>query len=250
MEKKRIHWKRYNHAETGFKLIEVMEDGEIVKRTHGECHDEDKFYCEKDRETFDAGKEIRLDKVDFGKDHKLEKDDIADAVKVLETFEPGDWQAARERVKQFQKEVEDDLSTDYHTLLVLDADKLDAETNEVLKETKFPIVLCRYKRKNSTMIRVKHPDEVRVEYVAALDEKLYFHHHPESKHLNMTGDDLFALHAVYYKDEDTENVFDRYVDDMLKDVHDNIKYYRRLIDQQRNRRAMHDTDMTGDLYPK
>jgi hypothetical protein len=250
MQKKIVYWKTYNQSETGYTLVEIYEDGTLLKRRF-EKNQKDPFtYKELSSTPCDSKGEIVLEQITFDEASKVSKHHLPENLKRLETYALKDWKDARKKIRSLQKEALDNLSIDYHTVLKLDQESICDDIRDELDRFEFPIVKYRVVSDGDYLKRKKYPEQLSIEFFPSLNEKLYFHHIPENKHLNMSGDNLFALDTTYTEGIEDEEHFWTYIHEMLNKVSVNLKHYQTLITKQRERRAMLETDVLGDLYPR
>lgn len=250
MQKKVVYWKTYNQTEKGYTLVEIYEDGTLLKRRF-ERNQKDPFtYKELQATPCDSKGEIVLEKITFDDAFKVSKHHLPENLEQLESFKLDEWKNARKHVRTMQKEVLDSLSVDYHTVLRLDPESICDEIREILDRFDFPIVKYRVVSDGDYLKRKKYPEQLSIEFMPSLNEKLYFHHIPENKHFNMSGDNLFALDTTYTESTQDEEGFWNYIHEMLNKVSINLSHYQTLITKQRERRAMLETDVLGDLYPR
>jgi len=250
MQRRIVYWKRHSYSESGFDLVEFFEDGQILKRRFERDKDNTTLYKETQNQVVTAKGQIVIEKVTFDQDGHLKKAELSKHTEALETYAPEDWQKARKKVRKLQEKVKDDLTTDYHSLLKLEENSIPEETLKLTDRTQFPIVKYRVRSDKETLMRKEAPEQVSVEFIPVLNEKLYFHYIPKTKHCNVSGTELFALETYDCKNNTTEEEFWDFMDSVLKKVHGNEEKYRALIDAQREQRAMHETDVLGDLYPR
>ena len=250
MKARVVYWKRHDYTENGFKLIEVLENGTIIRRTFAKSNNKQMIFNETHREDYQAKGSIAVEKIDFGSDGQLKKSSCEDKISVVSSFDLSDWETAKQTVLNYQKETEDNLNIDYHTMLYLEKDSVLTFLKQGLKRYDFPIIKFRFNYDADYFKREKYPEKLEIVFVPLLNEKLYFHYFPESDHLSMTGDDLFALDIRECSEKVPCVSFLDYVDEKIEAVNNNPKYYQTLINKQRERRAMLDTDVTGDLYPR
>jgi hypothetical protein len=250
MQARVIYWKQYNHTEQGFSLIEIIEDGTILKRSFINHEEYGRYYQETHQESFQAKGEIVVEKISFDEDFRLKKTDIPNNLERLSTYDFNQWETARKEVRKLQKASVDTLHMDYHSVMRLDIASLPEEIKTVLDRYDFPIVKYRVISDGTYLLRKKYPEQLSIEFIPSLNEKLYFHHIPENNHFNMSGDDLFALDVTVSDELGDEEAFWQYIHSMIQNVEKNLKHYRSLINTQRERRAMLETDVIGDLYPR
>ncbi len=250
MEKRLVHWQRYNHDEKGFNYLEIHEDGSLIDRRFQKRTGVPHLYEETDRLEKDIDAEIVIEKLNFPTPGKHEEKDIADHVEKMKTFPVEEWQSARGEAERYQDGSEEDMSVDYHSLLVIGKEDLPDHLQAALFRTMFPIVKFRIEKEEGVVFRKKDPERLAVRFVPELNERLYFYLYAKEKHLSTTGDALFALHTQQCEEGFCETDFEGYVDNMVQAISADLGRYHDLIVTQRNRRAMIDTDDTGDLYPR
>ncbi len=250
MQEKVVYWERQNYTETGFYLVEVFENGQMRKRRFEHRGGDYHFFEEKSNESIQLEGKIRIEKITFGPDFCLRKVDIVKNLDIVETYDVSEWQKARKTIRSLQKKSKADLEIDYHSVLVLDKKFI----KDNLKKTEhhiFPIVIFRaINDEDDCVHRKENPEQVATTYIPSLNEVLYFHHAPDSRHISMTGDNLFALETKVTDATLDDDEFIAYVQRMRDKVEQKQDYYRKLIDSQRERRAMVDTEIIGDLYPR
>ncbi len=250
MRPKIVYWKRFNYRESGFDLAEIFEDGKLVIRKFINHKNDEQYYEEVDVKTIDLQGEIRIEKVEFGNEDFLSKTDLLKRISVTETFDIAEWETARETIRQLQKDTIDQLDIDYHSMLVLDENLFPEEVRAQFERFDYPIVKFRFNFDKEKIKRLEYPEKISIEFIPELNEKLYFHHFPQNNLLTMTGDDLFALHTEYHEEKITDETFLDYIFKMTDNIAKNKRYYRELVNKQRERRAMLETDIIGDLYPR
>ncbi len=251
MERNVVYWERQHYSENGFTLIEVLEDGTLNQRKFLRQDGDYREHCfeESQCETLNLNGKIIVQKVKFDEKGILSKDALDNNVEDVATFNVEDWQAARKKVRELQKKAADDLSSDYRSILYLDSD-LAYKQIKKSKDDYFPIIPCRVKVTNGTLKREKHPEQMFAIYVPVLNEVLYFHHMPKHNHISITGDQLFALDTKITEKPLDEEAFLTYIYEKKHEIEQNDKYYRDLIDSQREKRAFMETETIGDLFPR
>ncbi len=250
MYPKIVYWKRFNYTEVGYKLIEVSENGQLLQRTFKRNTKNEEFFEELESKTIQLKGKINLEKIQLDSDYCVLKSEFKNRLELLSTYSLDQWTDARDRVVQLQNDSENDLTVDYHTVLVIDPASMNDELSEQFERFEFPIVKFRFNFNDDCFQRRKYAAYSAVEFSPTINEKLYFHYIPESQYLTMTGDDLFALHTETVKDRLSEEGFVKYIQTRKADVEKNNTFYRTLIIQQRERRAMLETEVIGDLYPR
>jgi hypothetical protein len=246
-----VFWQRQNYSEKGFTLIEISEDAKLYKRVFKNFAGDYKDLCfeEKDCETKALDATIEIRKVDFGKDSRIKKEDIHTKSEVIKTFDSNKWQEARDYVRKMQDKVKDNEHMDYFSDIVFDKNVLSTYINGEVK-ARHTIVPLRVDNENSHFKREIDADQFAVIYVPVINEKIYFHHTLTTNHVSVTGDNLFDLDTeATHANLDEESLLE-YIETIRKDIEDNPDHYRKLITQQRKRRAMVDTDVIGDLFPR
>jgi len=250
MRPRLLHWERKNFHANQFDLVEFYEHGEVLKRTFQKQVTDFVYYEETHQETYKIKGKIRLDKVTFDEHHKLLNKDLVNNTQEIKTFEVTKWKEAEEYIRKLHDDTVKDLSSDYRLVFVVDAES-QTDENPLPKERKeFQITFFRAVTTTQYIQRLENPENLAIIFVPELNESLYFHYIPEANHITLTGDNLFALSTKVVKNKLNEYEFFDTVQVMLEDVKDNIKYYHTLIIKQRDRRAMLETDIMGDLYPR
>ncbi len=250
MRPRLIHWERKNYRSNEFDLIEFYENGEVLKRTFQKQVKDYVYYEETLKETYQIKGKIRLDKVTFDEHQKLQNIDLIKNKQEIKNFEVEHWEEAQEYIRKLHDDTVHDLTTDYRLVFVVDKES-QTDENPLPKERKeFQITYFRAVTTTQYIHRLENPENLAIIFVPELNESLYFHYIPEANHITLTGDNLFALSTKVVKNKLNEYEFFETVQDMLKDVKENIKYYHMLIIKQRDRRAMLETDVMGDLYPR
>jgi hypothetical protein len=246
-----VYWQRQNYSEKGFTLIEISEDAKLYKRVFKNFAGDYKDLCfeEKDCETKTLDGTIEIRKVDFGKDSKIKKADIYSSSEVIKTFDASQWQEARTHVRHLQNEVKENIHIDYFSDIVFDDKVLSNYINGEVK-AQHTIVPLRVDNENSHFKREIDADQFAVIYVPVINEKIYFHHTLSTNHVSVTGDNLFDLDTKATHANLEEESLLEYIETIRSDIEDNPDHYRKLITQQRKRRAMVDTDVIGDLFPR
>ncbi|GEM_PF-747239 len=251
MIKKTLFWQRSNYTETGFDLVEVFEDGTMVKKNFEHRSGPKRFYEEIKLDKYQLNAAIVIESLKLAEDGKLAISELDDNLQEIERYELRDWKAAREQVLKLQSQSKNDLSVDYHSVLVIDEpEKAPADTPKLMGEYRYPIVPLRVVKQNGNLVRKENPEQLSIEFVPTINEQLYFHNIPENNHVNMTGDNLFALDVKTTDRPYDYSAFLDYIQKMLDKVEANIQHYHDLIISQRERRAMLETDEMGDLYPR
>ncbi len=250
MEAKMVHWQRYCYDEHGFRLLEVFENGRVMVRHFVKREDEFHLYKETRREDFHVQGNIEVEKVDFGNDGKLHEKELLKHVETIRQYPLEEWTEARTHVLRLQDESASHLSHDYHSLLHLDEDSLSNELKDTLTRRHFPIVKFRFENKGGMLFREEYPERLEIRFGPELNERLYFYLHTRQQHLTTTGDNLFALHTKHCAADFCETDYEGYIDAMIEEVRNHPRRYHDLITKQRDRRAMIETDETGDLYPR
>jgi hypothetical protein len=250
MQPRVIHWERKNYSNNQFDLIEFYETGEVVKRTFQKQVEDFVSYEEKDKKTFQVQGHIRLDKVMFDENHKLLNKDLSKNKQEIKTFESSEWENAEEYIRQLQDETSDDLSTDFRLVFVVNQESLSNDVPLPKERKEYQITYFRAVTTTQYIHRLKHPENLAIIFIPELNESLYFHYIPDNDHITLTGDNLFALNTKIVDHKLNEYTFYETVIDMLKEIKNNIQYYHTLIIKQRDRRAMLETDVMGDLYPR
>ncbi len=250
MKAKIVFWKRFNYTESGYELIELYENGEIVYRKFKRNTLNEEYFDETSNQSLVITGQIKLEKIQLDANYCVHKNEVANRIETIAEFAIEDWKNARNEVLKLQKDSETDLTIDYHTVLHVDSDSLESSLVTQFERFDYPIIKFRFDFNDDCFQRRKKASYSAIEFSPSLNERLYFHYIPENRYLTMTGDDLFALHTKYSEEDLNEDSFYDYVDKLKKDVEKNRKYYRSLIVQQRERRAMLETDIIGDLYPR
>lgn len=246
-----VFWQRQNYSEKGFTLIEISEDAKLYKRVFKNFAGDYKDLCfeEKDCETKDLDATIEIRKVEFGDDSRIEKDDIYTKSEVVKTFTADKWQDARTYVRDMQDEVKTNEHVDYFSDIVFDKDVLSSYINGDFK-ARHTVVPLRVDNQNSHFKREIDADQFAVIYVPVINEKIYFHHTLTTNHVSVTGDNLFDLDTKATHANLEEGSLLEYIETIRNDIESDPNRYRKLITQQRKRRAMVDTDVIGDLFPR
>ena len=250
MQVKTVYWKRFNYTEMGFSLIEVFENGKMVLRKFKRNTQNEEYFDEISSKKVTLKGRIKLEKIRLDADYCVQKSDFTNRLEVIGEYSLENWEEARNAVLNHQQASEDDLTIDYHTVLAVESDSIQDDLQSEFERFEYPIVKFRFNFNEDCFQRRKHAAYSAIEFSPTLNERLYFHYIPENRYLTMTGDDLFALHTKYSESSLTEEGFNAYVEKMKDDVEKKRKYYRSLIIQQRERRAMLETDVIGDLYPR
>ncbi len=246
-----VFWQRQNYSEKGFTLIEISEDAKLYKRVFKNFAGDYKDLCfeEKDCETKELDATIEIRKVDFGDDSRIKKDDIYTKSEVVKTFDANAWQDARDYVRKMQEDVKENEQVDYFSDIVFDKDVLSSYINGDVK-ARHTIVPLRVENENNHFKREIDADQFAVIYVPVINEKIYFHHTLTTNHVSVTGDNLFDLDTKATHANLEEGSLLEYIETIRNDIENNPDRYRKLITQQRKRRAMVDTDVIGDLFPR
>lgn len=246
-----VFWQRQNYSEKGFTLIEISEDAKLYKRVFKNFAGDYKDLCfeEKDCETKELDGTIEIRKVDFGDDSRIKKDDIYTKSDIVKTFDADKWQDARAYVRTMQSEVKDNEHVDYFSDIVFDADVLSAYIKGDV-HIRYTIVPLRVNNQNAHFKREINADQFAVIYVPIINEKIYFHHTLSTNHVSVTGDNLFDLDTQATHANLAEGSLLEYIETIRNDIEDDPNRYRKLITEQRKRRAMVDTDVIGDLFPR
>jgi len=250
MQPKILYYKKTRNTEQDFDLVEIMENGEVVKRTFKQKKDGYHLYEETSRDGFNPNGEIRIDKVSFKKDGTLRHDEIANNSKTVETYKIKEWQKAREHVRELQAEVKEDTSVDYHSLLVLTEDAPNKDIPSPTGKHVYPIVKLRANAYSENIRRKVLPEKVEKAFCPVINETLYFNHYPAKNYVNTTGDNIFALDTRTTDDTYTDDDFLDYINFMIKKVEAKPEHYLTLIHMQREQRAMLEAEEIGDLYPR
>ena len=250
MEKRLVHWQRYDYDETGFNYLQIYEDGTLIDRRFQKKTAAPYLYVEEKRDERKLKAAIVIERLDFPTPGKHQEEDIATHIEKVQTFPVEEWPSARKEAERYQDDSKEDMSVDYHSLLVIEKEDLPKRLPVVLTRTMFPIVKFRIEKEEGVVLRKKDPERLAVRFVPELNEHLYFYLHAKEKHLATTGDRLFALHTRQCEEGFCETDFVTYVDNMVKNISEDPERYHDLMVRQRNRRAMIDTDETGDLYPR
>ncbi len=250
MEKRMVHWQRYNHDEEGFNYLEIHEDGTLFDRRFEKSAGDPHIYDETERKEWRPAASIIIERLDFPVPGKHKEEDVAAHTEKVKAFPVEEWQTARREADRHQDGSEDDMRVDFHSLLVIEKADLPPHLQEVLKRTMYPIVKFRIEKEEGVVLRKKDPERLAVRFVPELNEHLYFYLHAKEKHLATTGDRLFALHTQQCEEGFCETDFEGYVESMVQAISADPERYHDLMVRQRNRRAMIDTDETGDLYPR
>lgn len=250
MRPRLIHWERKNYHANQFDLIEFYENGEVQKRTFKKHVEDYVYYKEEHTKTFQVQGKIRLDKVTFNSEHKLLNTELGSNYEELKSFDVSDWKKAEKEIRELQDHSNSDLTLDYRLVFIVDVDSLSND-NPLPKERKeYQITFFRAITTTQYIHRLENPENLAIIFAPELNESLYFHYIPESNHITLTGDNLFALSTNVVKQKLNEYDFYETVQEMLAEVNSNIRYYHTLITKQRDRRAMLETDVMGDLYPR
>lgn len=251
MEKNVVYWERQNYSETGFTLIEILEDGTLNQRKFLKQDGDYRDQCfeEAQCETLNLNGHIIIQKVAFDKDGRLKKEALDDNLEDVESYDVNAWKDARKKVRELQHRVDNDMNVDYCSILRLDSELISKKIKKTDKKT-FPLIPCRVSISNGTMKREKHPEQMIAIYAPVLNETLYFHHMPKHNHIAITGDQLFALDTKITKKPLNDEDFLAYVYEKKDEIEKNEKYYRTLIDAQREKRAFMDAETIGDLFPR
>ncbi len=250
MEKRMLHWQRYNLDETGFNYVEIYEDGEVRDRRFKKRHDKPYLYDEVETDTTQVDANILIEKLSIPQEGKITESEVQSCLETVERFPASEWASAREMVERLQSESQQDLRVDYHSLLEFDRQALPEALRKEVERTKLPIVPFRVEHQDGIFVRKEEPERLSIRFVPELNERLYFYLHAREKHLSTTGDRLFALHTQQCEEGFCEADFESYVEDMVRAFTEDPERYHDLIVKQRNRRAMIDTDEIGDLYPR
>jgi hypothetical protein len=250
MRPRLIHWERKNYSTNQFDLIELYETGEVVKRTFQKQVDDFVSYEESDRKVFNIKGHIRVDKIMFNEDHKLLNRNLVNNKQQIKTFDSTDWEDAQKYLRQLHNDTNDDLTTDFRLVFVVDQDSFTEETPLPKEIKEYQITFFRAVTTTQYIHRLKNPENLAIVFVPELNESLYFHYIPDNNHITLTGDNLFALSTKVVDHKLNEHDFYEIVNGMLDDIKNNIQYYHTLIVKQRDRRAMLETDVMGDLYPR
>lgn len=250
MRPRLIHWERKNYHTNAFDLIEFYEHGEVVKRTFKKQVKDYVYFEETNKESFMVDGHIRLDKVTFTEGQKLLNKDLINKKEEVKTFAIEDWEKAEKEIRRLHDETVKDLTIDYRLVFVVDTESLSKETPLPKERKEYQITYFRAVTTTNYIFRLENPENLAIIFVPELNESLYFHYIPDANHITMTGDNLFALSTKVVKEKLNEYEFFETVQDMLEDVKENVKYYHTLIIKQRDRRAMLETDVMGDLYPR
>jgi hypothetical protein len=250
MRPRLIHWERKNYQTNQFDLIEFYEHGEVLKRTFKKQVKDYVYYAEVNKESFMVKGNIRLDKVTFNEDQKLLNKDLIHNKEEVEHFALEDWEKAEKTIRKLQDDTAKDLTVDYRLVFVVDTDSITGDNPLPKERREYQITFFRAITTTKYIFRLENPENLAIIFVPELNESLYFHYIPDANHITMTGDNLFALSTRVVKEKLNEYEFFETVQDMLEDVHSDVKYYHTLIVKQRDRRAMLETDIMGDLYPR
>ena len=250
MKLKTIYWKRFKFNETGYELIEIREDGTLLHKRLKRSDDTGLYYSLTNEDKYQLSGSINIEQLDFKDQKYIKKTEITQHQKVLKSYPLTAWKEAREDVYKLQKDTENDLTVDVHSVMNIELDTVPEALQNLLDHHVFPIVKYRFNYNESTFSRTALTSFQTVEFSPVLNEKLYFHYIPENKYLTMSGDNLFALHTEYSKTPINDLGFTNYVQERLADIQKNKRYYKTLIIAQRERRAMFETDTIGDLYPR
>lgn len=251
MDKNVVYWERQNYSETGFTLIEILEDGTLEQRKFLKQDGDYRDQCfeEAQCETLNLNGKIIIQKVTFNSDGTLKKEALDDHVETVDSYDVSAWMEARKKVREYQKRVEDDMQIDYRSVLMLDSELIAKKLQKTDQKT-FPLIPCRIKVSSETIKREKHPEQMFAIYIPMLNEVLYFHHMPKHNHISITGDQLFALDTKITDKPWDNETFLAYVYKKKHEIGNNKTYYRTLIDSQREKRAFMETETIGDLFPR
>ncbi len=247
--KKTVYWKRFDFRENGFKLVQILEDGTLIDTVYEHRGGEPEDYEAITKNTKQLTGEIVIEKLSM-LENPMPLMDMKKQLSTEQTFDLSEWSKARDVVYKLQQDTHDDLSVDYHSVLRLKNVEKDEDVPALAGSYQYPIVPLRVVKQSGNALRKKHPEQLSIEFVPAINEKLYFHNLPENAHVNMTGDDLFALDVLQTKKPYNYEQFLDYIHTMLSDVSENLSHFKKLIEKQRDRRAMLETDEMGDLYPR
>ncbi len=247
--KKTVYWKRFDYRESGFKLVEILEDATLIETIYEHRGGDPEDYEAITKNTKQLSGDIVIEKLDI-KNSSLPLSDMKKHLSETQTFAISDWSKARQAINDLQKESHDDLTVDYHSVLRLKDVKADGDVPALAGQYQYPIVPLRVVKENGTVVRKKHPEQLSIEFIPEINEHLYFHNMPGNSHVNMTGDDLFALDVKETDQPYDYEQFLNYIHTMLQTVRENLTHYKELIEKQRERRAMLETDEMGDLYPR
>ena len=245
-----IHWERKNYSTNQFDLVEFYETGEVIKRTFQKQVKDFVYYKEQTKKSYLVKGIIRVDKVTFNNQHKLFNIDLPQNKQEIKKFDVEDWQKAEKYIRQLQDDTSRDLSTDYRLVFVVDDGSLKDDTPLPKGRKEYQITYFRAITTTQYIHRLEYPENLAIVFVPELNESLYFHYIPDNDHITLTGENLFALRTNIVKEKLNEYVFFETVQDMIEDVKNNLEYYHTLIIKQRDRRAMLETDVMGDLYPR
>ncbi len=250
MEPKIVYFKKDRKSSETFELTEIMENGNVLKRTFKQEKDGYHLYSETSSDTNTPKGEIRIEKVSFNSDGTLKKSDIKSKSETVETFKITDWEEARKRVRELQEEVEANLEVDYHSLLVFDSSNLKTKLPTPTDLYEYPIIKLRALPGNEKITRKQGAEKFETAFVPVIDEKLYFHYYPTKNYVNTTGDNIFALDTrvtdEMYSDEDFLN----YISFMVDKVNAKPEHFLTLMNMQREQRAMQEAEDIGDLFPR
>lgn len=250
MERKVVFWKRFAYKESGYKVLEICDDGTALLRTFENQKDEDWLYKEVDQDETPLQGKILIEHVDFGEDGKIKAEALPNKVKTMETYELKDFASARDRVQTRQNLSLSTLKEDYHSILVLEPSSIPEHIKNLLPDTTFPIIKFRYENDNGVLLRKEKPRRLETRFIPELNETIYFYLDTGQENLTTTGDNIFSIDTKHCEPGFCETDFDAYIQDMVKDMKANLKQYHDLFVRQRNRMAMLDTDVIGDLYPR
>jgi len=245
-----VYWKKLNSNEQGYDLIEIFEDGNVVKRSFVQRKDGFHVYEETAKDGFKPNGKIRIDKVSFSKDGSLNKNEVLKKSKTVETYKLSEWEAARQKVRALQKSVTDDITTDYHSILALDEDSVNISLPTPTNRHDYPIVKLRAINYAQNFKRKVNAERLEKVFIPKLNEVIYFHHLPKQHYVNATADNIFALDTRIANDNFTEEDFFAYINEYVQKINKKLTHYRTLINIQREQRAMHEAEEIGDLFPR
>ncbi len=249
MKPRVLHWERRNYHEDGFDLVELYEDGTVMVRTFERDTDAFEHFNETDRKESTIDGTIHIERIPFGKDGTLKKTELAQVAKREESFPVAKWKEARKRIREMQGTCALDQSCDCRSILEVDQDTIDGAPLSSVRKT-YPVQFVRAFINVTTIRRNPNPDMDTTIFVPTMNEVLFFHYVPETRHYTITGDGLFPVETGTTDNALDEDGFNDFVAEKAKNIESNHTHYRQLINRQRERRAMIETDEAGDLYPR
>lgn len=250
MDSKVVFWKRYKFEETGFNVLEICEDGTALDRRFEKQDENHWLYKEVRRDAHQLKGKILIEQIDFGDDGKINESDLAKSIKTVETYELSQWSEARDRAQTRQNLTIESLKEDFHSVIDIEESSVPSSLKQHLPHLNFPIIKFRYENEMGVIMRKAKPRRIETRFVPEINETIYFYLDAGQENLTTTGDNIFSIDTKHCEPDFCESDFDAYIIKMIQEMKNDPKTYHEMFVTQRNRMAMLDTDVIGDLYPR